>query len=83
MNSLTRQCHGCREPIPPADFENHRAFMIMRRDYCGSCADRITRRRTPFDVLALPPLREHPRIAAAVVISLAVLALLVLGLRSF
>jgi hypothetical protein len=44
--------------------------MILKRDYCGSCADRITRRT------ASSAFRGHSRIAAAVAISVALLALL-------
>jgi hypothetical protein len=76
VDSWIRECHACGEAIPAADFEHHRAFMILKRDYCGSCADRITRRRNSFPVLVLPALRDHPRMTAAVAISVALLALL-------
>jgi len=76
VQSGIRECHTCGEAISATDFEHRRAFMILRRDYCGSCADRITRRKAPFPVLVLPAFREHPRMAAAVAISIALLAIL-------
>lgn len=76
MEKWIRECHKCGEAIPSAEFERHRAVMIMKRNYCGACADRITRRKAPFHALALPVVREHPRLAAGVVLTLALLALL-------
>jgi len=75
MEIWIRACTSCGETIPAADFRNHRAVMIMKRDYCGSCADRITRWKATSHAPAFPAFRSHPRLAAAVVLTIVLLAL--------
>ena len=70
MEAWIRECRSCGGGIADAEFKEHRAVRIMRRDYCGSCADRITRRKTPF------LFREHPLLTAAVAISVLLAAVL-------
>ena len=75
MEIWIRVCTTCGDTIPASEFKNHRAVMIMKRDYCGACADRITRRKETSHAAAFPAFRNHPRLAAAVVLTVVLLAL--------
>jgi hypothetical protein len=85
MDLYHRPCHTCAGIIPLAELEQRRAVVVMKRAYCGPCAERIvanggrtTRRKFQFDTLALTGVRDHPRLFAAAAITIALAALLYL-----